>query len=88
MNIQQFLEREKEIDYQLVGFDKEDESWSVNEERLKERDARLINFVLSEVEKEVGKYSKKMQGGNPFPTEGSSTAKDILALVGNLRVEL
>ena len=52
----------------------------------KENDIVLINFVLSLVEKEVEKYSIEMQGGNPFPTEGESTAKDISTIINNLRV--
>ena len=93
-DLKNFLEGEKEIDYQLFCFDKEDESWSINEERLKERDTRLINFVLDLVEKEVdkievkkfGRYTIEKDAEEIINTIVNETKKCVSTIINNLRV--
>lgn len=57
-----------------------------SDDQLGEIQYVIIPKVLDLVEKEVEKYSTEMQGGNPLPTEGESTAKDISTIINNLRV--
>ena len=87
-DLKNFLEEEKQIDYQLFCFDKEDESWSINEERLKERDTRLINFVLDLVEKEVEKklLKKARQTDYADRTEYDEASEIISTIINKLRV--
>ncbi len=66
-NIQQFLEEEYK--------NRETQS-------LVEHDTRLINFVLSEVEKEVEKKYEEWKGAEQYVMK-----EDILKILNNLRVK-
>lgn len=75
-NIQQFLEEERNRyskEYDNLIDDGEIGELEADD-LLEDHDTRLINFILSEVEKEVEK-------------DGYSTREDLLAIVNNLRVK-
>lgn len=81
-NIQQFLEEEKEK-VRNAYFYKADDF----DVMLKDHDTRLINFILSEVEREVG-----ISMAEHNETRHGSTLDDAYArvstIINNLRVKL